>query len=390
MYPPGSILTRESIHRPADPDSGASIVQLTSSPAIHSSIYGEWPWMDGGSRYVLLLRAPVSHGPFEVWRADLQDHLLVFVCSDVQWLLGAAVSPDQRYFFCMRAANPQGETQRWNQRGMTLVRTDIATLEQDEIDMPDAPRPQSMLSVSPDGRTFIYGHAFGPERFGIIEGDLVQRTWRLIHEDPEICNPHPMIEPGAGTAYLIQHNRGCHFAPDGRCLHLVRPPGATLYLIDAQGNKTQLPVGEPWTAPVQGHQCWIGMTGEILLTTSGPATEEFVQQGNLLAVRPGDEQARVAARGHLYCHPNASRDGRFFVADVRAEGTPLVVGSLRTGRNRVLCRTGASLSRPQYTHPHPYFSPDRRWVVYTSDATGVPHVYAARVPDGLLEELEDD
>lgn len=32
---------------------------------------------------------------------------------------------------------------------------------------------------------------------------------------------------------------------------------------------------------------------------------------------------------------------------------------------------------PQWSHPHPSFSPSERWVVYTSDRTGQPQVYAA-------------
>ncbi|MBN9657510.1 MAG: PD40 domain-containing protein [Acidobacteria bacterium] len=35
---------------------------------------------------------------------------------------------------------------------------------------------------------------------------------------------------------------------------------------------------------------------------------------------------------------------------------------------------------PQWTHPHPSFSPDERLVVFTSDRTGHPQVYAAEVP----------
>jgi oligogalacturonide lyase len=31
---------------------------------------------------------------------------------------------------------------------------------------------------------------------------------------------------------------------------------------------------------------------------------------------------------------------------------------------------------PQWTHPHPSFSPSERWVVYSSDVTGHPQVYA--------------
>ena len=34
---------------------------------------------------------------------------------------------------------------------------------------------------------------------------------------------------------------------------------------------------------------------------------------------------------------------------------------------------------PQWTHPHPSFSPDERWAVYTSDVGGHPQVYAVEI-----------
>ncbi|MFM2480871.1 oligogalacturonate lyase family protein [Celerinatantimonas sp. YJH-8] len=37
----------------------------------------------------------------------------------------------------------------------------------------------------------------------------------------------------------------------------------------------------------------------------------------------------------------------------------------------------------QITHPHPSFSPDDNWVLYTSDAEGVPALYRAQVPEQL-------
>lgn len=37
----------------------------------------------------------------------------------------------------------------------------------------------------------------------------------------------------------------------------------------------------------------------------------------------------------------------------------------------------------QITHPHPSFSPDDNWVLYTSDAEGVPALYRAKVPSSM-------
>jgi hypothetical protein len=37
---------------------------------------------------------------------------------------------------------------------------------------------------------------------------------------------------------------------------------------------------------------------------------------------------------------------------------------------------------PQWTHPHPSFTPDEKWAIFTSDRTGHPQVYAVELPDG--------
>jgi hypothetical protein len=36
---------------------------------------------------------------------------------------------------------------------------------------------------------------------------------------------------------------------------------------------------------------------------------------------------------------------------------------------------------PQWTHPHPSFSPDEQMVVFTSDRGGHPQVYVAEIPE---------
>ncbi|MGC9318054.1 MAG: hypothetical protein ACP5KN_08465 [Armatimonadota bacterium] len=370
----------EFVPRGVDHRSGSRLMQLTSGVSIDCNMYCEVPYMDAASRYVMFTRGASPAGPFELWRADLQRTWCEPVADRVEGLRGAAVTPDQRLFHIAL---------RRPDLPPTVLRVDIASLRRERIELSDAPPIRSLGSAAPDGRTYIYGCRLGPQPFGIVRADLQDGTWRVIHQDPEICNPHPQIEPGAGQLYLIQHNRGCTFDADGRTLGLTGEQGATLYVIDPEGEKTELPVGLPHTARCQGHQCWIGETGEVLLTVSHADARDTMRQGNLLAVRPGGGPAWAVAAGHTFCHPNASRDSRFFVSDTREPGHPIVVGSIRTGRSRVLCDSMASIGRPQYTHPHPYFSPDRRWVIFNSDRDGVPRPYAASVPEGLLEELDE-
>jgi len=378
MLEPGSVHVREAIQRGTDPDSGATLKQITSGVAIHTQIYGEVPYSDPDSRYVIFTKAKDTHGPIEVWRADLQTDYLTPVCDSVPSIRGMAVSPDQKHFYCVRGHDEDR---------FEIVRTDIASLEQTGCAFNGPPFVRALGSMSPDGRTYITATQLGLNRYGIVRCNLQAVEREVIHEGPEICNAHPQLEPGRGERILVQHNRGCEFDDEGRTIRLTGEMGATLYLIDIDGGNCQeLPVGKPFTHRCQGHQCWIGVTGEILLTVAG-SREESIEEGNLLALRPGEDAPRVIAKGHFFWHPNASRDGRFFVSDVSGTGE-IVVGSLHTGRNRVLCQSGSSCGRPQYTHPHPYFTPDCRWVIFNSDRTGIPQVHAARIPEGLLEGLD--
>jgi hypothetical protein len=385
MSRPGPVITAEAISREADPDSGSRLWQLTSAPAIHSNIYCEVPYTDPTSRYVFYQKSVASQGPWELWRVDLETHQMQLVCEDTAWTLGVGISFDQRFFYCMREVGPQG---------LEIIRVDTTTLDIETAAFEGVPGElSSMAAISPDLRMYYASSRLGDpaeHRFGVLQFDLKTGERQVIHErGDDLCNAHVQMDPCPPHDLLIQHNRGALYDDAGNLLKLVDEPWATLYLIDTDGgNFRQLPVGKPWTQPCQGHQCFIGTTGEVLLTVVWDSFEQASRDGCLLKVRPGDDRARVVARGHTFMHPNASRDGRFFVTDTWA-GKRIVVGSIRTGRCQVLCESGASIGGPQYTHPHPYFTPDRRWVIFNSDTTGVPHIYAASVPAGLLEELEE-
>jgi hypothetical protein len=62
-------------------------------------------------------------------------------------------------------------------------------------------------------------------------------------------------------------------------------------------------------------------------------------------------------------------------ADFAAARSTLPAGTLSWMENAVDTVYG-----PQWTHPHPSFSPDERLVVFTSDRSGHPQVYAAEIP----------
>lgn len=87
-------------------------------------------------------------------------------------------------------------------------------------------------------------------------------------------------------------------------------------------------------------------------------------------------------------HVSASKNGEYFIADAwNVPGKPIIIGSIETGCYVTLCNPGASGRTPQYTHPHAYMTGDNKWVIHNSDRTGIPQIYVARVPEGLLDSL---
>lgn len=92
----------------------------------------------------------------------------------------------------------------------------------------------------------------------------------------------------------------------------------------------------------------------------------------LLLVDPDDGAVRTL------CHPGATNQGSQW-----REPTPLAAGAGDTPgwRTMVETETGETAYGPQWSHPHPSFSPDGRWVAYTSDATGRPQAYVVEVSE---------
>ncbi len=107
-----------------------------------------------------------------------------------------------------------------------------------------------------------------------------------------------------------------------------------------------------------------------------------------MAIKAGEE-ARVVSRGHSFNHVGTSFCGKFYCSDDWRNGD-IVIGSILTGKCAILCHSKSSLGRMQNTHPHGYLTPDLKWVIFNSDRTGTSQIYAAKVPEGMIEELEEE
>jgi len=358
---------------------GTEIWRVTTEERPQSNIYCELPYCSADSQYFVYERKNRKQNkdnPTEFMVVELgtwKQHLL-----DVGWnMTGCAITREGIFYYLKRTSR----------REVDLMRADLSKGQPQVIFRLRHPAVAGSLgTVSPDSRYYARGQRLDQEykRFGVLLVDLEKGTETVIDEDPYNYNTHPQFDPSRNDRLMIQHNRGGKIAANGKIERLVGPEGATLYVLSVpDGKRTELPVGKPHTTPCTGHEAWIGTSREIILTVS--ARDEFApEKGNLLAIRPGGAH-RVVARGYACGHVGATRCGRLFSVDDCRGTYNVVIGATQTGRAAVVCASKTSPTRDQSTHVHPYLTPDLKWAIFNSNRSGWPHIYAARVPDGIVK-----
>jgi hypothetical protein len=376
----GASSSRGGAIRVEEQSTGSEIWQVTTETFPQSNIYCEVPYCSRDSRYFVYSRTnrQRSRNRTELMLVELgtwKQHLLDTAIG----IGGSAISHDGVFYYLKRSG--KGE--------LDLMRADLSKGQPEVVyRRKDSPWVRSLGTVSAGGRYYAGGVRIDEQwsMFGIVLVDLRKGEERVIDRDPFILNPHPQFEPGKSAHLMIQHNRGGKYTPEGKRVRLVGPEGATLYLLSVpEGKRTELQVGKPYTTPATGHEAWIGSTEEILLTVSAHG-EYAPEKGNLLGVRAGTP-ARVVGKGFRFNHVGVSQCGRFFSCDDWQGSYKVVVGSTQTGASAVVCDTRTSPTGSQNTHPHAYLTPDLKWVIFNSNRSGFPHIYAASIPDGMIEAL---
>jgi len=361
----------EVVQRGNDPNVGAPLHQLTSAALISHDIYCEERYTSADGAVIAFLRNALGRGPGEeLWLCNLRKGEVAAVNAAISGFPTSNLFNDALYLTGAGTASDQ-----------VLMRLDLKTFELEEVfDMRKCPDTRYPVgSISPDERYYIRNYRVSERMWGLFRVDLQRGTWEAFHEHEDICNPHPQFEPGKGEDILIQLNCGCVIDGEENIITLVGEEGAKLYAIDRDGgNLRMLPVGKPFTQGVTGHECWVGNTGKVILTTGG---------GEIHLATPGDEQSQLLWKGLPFMHISASVDGKYFLADDIANGR-LYIGNIATGRLLPICDSGATCTSAQASHPHAYMTPDNRFVIFNSDRTGLCQLWGAEIPADFLEALD--
>ena len=366
---------------------GVVLHQVTDEEADKCNIYCEYPWCPPDSHCFVYVRHAPERAPnsseFIACEFGTWEKRLVGYSSG-----GQTMANDGKFYF--KRVNEAGRQE--------FVRYDLEANAAQVIDLPEGVPRSSSFAISRGERYLAFSKSlsFDPQLFGVGIADLQTGECDIIHEDPWVCNSHLQFEPAAGRQLMVQHNRGCVFTPEGKMELLCGKEGCTLFLLDVpDGKVTRLQVGPPHTASLSGHETWLGDTGELIATLNYVEDYDY-GKGRVIGVRPGEPHREICTPWELN-HIGIEPSGRIFAGDAYLPDE-IIIGSPCTDRAAVVCPSRATYNRARRrtggdglvydSHPHAYVSPDRKWVIFNSDQSGIQQIYVAEIPAEMIAKLE--
>lgn len=207
----------------------------------------------------------------------------------------------------------------------------------------------------------------------LINIDLQTGEQRTILQD-KLWLGHPIYRPFDDNTVAFCHE-GARDLIDAR-MWLINEDGSNMRKV------RQHQSGESFT-----HEFWVP-DGSALYYV---AHQENDPQRYLYSADPVTlENQRLMAIPPC-SHLMSNHDGSLVVGDGSPHNTgdislndPFIwVFDVKSGEQKAICQHNSSWKvldgDRQVTHPHPSFSPDNQWVLYSSDAEGMPALYLAKV-----------
>lgn len=373
------------------------------------NIYMETPvFTPDSSRFVfqhlLDLDDPtMNFGRRHYWLCDINDNFALRQLTDEDWGMGCCVSPDGRwmYYFINELDASRG--------GIELRRVSLDTFQRESVmRLEKLSRVYPLGTISSDGKRICTRVFMGDGRtadapWGVLVCDVAKGEGRVVAEAADYGNLHPQycrsLDAQASHDILIQQNHGMTTNAAGDMTSYGT--SADVHVISDDGtNLRGIPCGRTDDERVHGHQCWRGRmltvaTGvdwrnhqppirPIIETPACAITSANADDGERI---PGGIRNDITRDVHhpAYGHFAFDPTGTKFVGDNIPPGKPAYEAELHIGtlpatpdaamRVQYLLKIRSNYSRPQYTHPHPFLSPDGRRAFFNKDDNGVPQVW---------------
>ncbi|WP_028547398.1 oligogalacturonate lyase family protein [Paenibacillus sp. UNC451MF] len=331
-----------------DDKTGVNITKLTAFPTVNSKFYFHINAFTPDSKTLVFksYRYAQRDSEVDVFKVNTDGRGMVQL-TDSPNVRGAIVSYDGEWLYYVTDGQ--------------FRRVSMKTYEEDTISYLDALTSDAeCASMTYDDQFYYVEATLKNGNRGIARFSTDGKEAEVIFEHPDIT--HTQCEPTEGKVIAFQYGPDKH--------------NRNIWLIDRDGSNLrplELPYGN-------GHWMWLGGSKRIM------SNLEKEYQG-IAVMAELEEAPEMFVNGEHYWHGSCSMDGQWMVSDTNWPDHGIHILNTSTKKHRVLCYPNSSSCHPQWTHPHPSFSPDGKMVVYNSDVSGIPNVYLAHIPDELLAEL---
>lgn len=359
-----------SLHR--DSSTGAVVHQLTAAPCINHATYFLQNSITPDGRDLIF--TSYRSGTAQLYSVDGFPGGEIRQWTDAEPIhpFSAAIHPDGGRVFFVRGGS------------VFQIRRD--TLEE-ELIVRFVDGQLGEVSLSACNQWLTAAAKIGSQH-GIVAGQIDGTHWTFIPQPRTVIHPqfHPLdpewIEFAADPAPRI---------------HRIRRDGTGLQCLYQHGNDEFVV-----------HETFLGRTGDLVYTV-WPRSLWRMSWETL-------ERQRICEFNAWHITPN--RSGTLILCDTNHPDTGIVLIDVQTGGRIPVCLSSSSnagsqwrqsryalagdfaaaraagsgkalswmetaadtVYGPQWTHPHPSFSPDERLAVFTSDRSGSPQIYAVELP----------
>lgn len=330
-----------------DARTGVRLMQVTSFPTMSMALpyFGRNFTSDSKTLIFVSQREAGRDAPWDLFRVDIDGTNLTQL-TECEGAAGFVMSP--------------GDDCAYFHRQGALWKVDINTFREEEILAPHGVASIGAGAISPDGAHYFAQVVTAHETSGIVRIRTDGSEAVLIAEgEPGSLALHS-ASPG-GVGLLVWKRRG------GKKMWV---------LLDIDGSEKGVYTGSYDFA----HCTFLGRSERVQGCALPPDRA-------LVHIGPGEQQPTTIAQGVYFWHSASTLDGEWIVSDTNWPDEGLQLVHVPTGRYRPLCYPRSSQGHPQWTHPHPQFSPDGRAVLFNSDRTGICQIYLAFIPDDLRERV---
>lgn len=352
---------------------GKTVQRLTPEGVLCHHPYFYNHMFAGGGRY--LLHAREIAGRRNLWLLDLKDETAKQL-TDEEGIepFGAGFSADEKAFyycignkvFCRKLSSGEAKVvyetpPEWQGYTVPTRSSDDRYLLTIELLMED------VLKSNGTWDTFEGQWAKKPLS-RIVWVDLKTGESKVIHEE-NCWLGHPLMRPGRTDEAFF-----CHEGP-------AKKIDARLWAIGSDGTNMRCLRPQNGSELIT-HEFWLpdgSEMGFIYRQQLKAGAEVSDVHQSIRRMNTDTLKETVVMDCSVYCHSITDPTGRYLVGDGQNPKEPYIfVADMQEKTEAILCRhdtTWKSYGNTQDAHPHPVFSPDGSFVLFTSDKEGLPAIY---------------